>query len=191
MIRINKITTKTGDNGQTLGPGIRLISKFSDEIEFIGKIDELNSSLGQVLASTCKRKTKKLITEIQHQLFDIGSMFFKKDAIDCDKFIQFLEEKIIEYSKNVKALDSFLLPQGGLFKKRIVSSLHVARSCARSAERSFWKTVINHCEIEPTEKLISLNMIGVYLNRLSDLLFAIIRKNSRKKWIPMKRRLSI
>ena len=189
MITINKITTKTGDSGKTLGPEMKSTGKFEPQIEVIGKIDELNAFLGQIIGSQTiailgKRKILKIITEIQHQLFDIGSMFFTQDAEKCIQLIDFLEKHILEYSKNAPTLDSFLLPQGGFGVKKFIASLHIARSSARTAERIFWK---NYFEDEM--KNAKTKNIGIYLNRLSDLLFAIIRKYSTKKWVPLIKRL--
>jgi|GEM_PF-643323 len=206
MIRINKVTTKTGDGGLTLGPNMKKMLKSSSSINFIGKLDELNCYVGQVvLATKCNialwkfyknYKTRCILTELQNQLFDIGGIFFtqtNKNVLNLEKneteiLIEFLEQNIKMYTKKTKTLDSFLLPQGN----KLTVALHIARSQARATERDFWKTW-NEMKKEKkisNEKLENLKDIGVYLNRFSDLLFSIARKqgSNQAKWIGFKKR---
>ena len=188
MIKINKITTKTGDKGTTLGPGMEFINKFDDNIEFLGQLDELNSYVGQIIANANIANAKKpklcnLLTQLQHQLFDIGAMFFSQNEQHCPLFIEFLETEQAKFNANLKELTSFLLPQGN----KLIVSLHIARVKAREAERMFWKI---------SSKLEDNKMegIGIYLNRFSDLLFSMIRKYSQKDakpWIPLNTRKSL
>lgn len=180
MIRINKITTKTGDKGTTLGPGMKRMTKYDKNIELIGQIDELNSAIGMVILSISKlsfkkRNIRKTMIELQHQLFDIGAMLFNKDATNCVKLVTWMEKQAQEYNRNSKQLDSFLLPQGN----KMVVSLHLARTKARLVERTFWQIF--------DKKDKKMHVIGVYFNRLSDMLFAIIRKHSDKKWVQTSR----
>lgn len=206
MIRINKVTTKTGDGGLTLGPNMKKMLKNSSSINFIGRLDELNCYVGQaVLATNCNLafwkfyknyKIRSILTELQNQLFDIGAIFFKQtdrtfikyEKSEAQILIQFLEQNIKTYTKNTKTLDSFLLPQGN----KLTVALHIARSQARAAERDFWKTW-NEMKKEKkisNEKLENLKDIGIYLNRFSDLLFSIARKqgSNNAKWIVFKNR---
>jgi cob(I)alamin adenosyltransferase len=169
MILINKVTTKTGDKGMTLGPKMLQYKKSDANIEFLGKLDELNTSIGEVLLY----ENDALLEEVQHQLFDIGGFFYKNELQNIDYFIMFLEKIIAQEVENLPALDSFLLPKGSA----LTIALHKARCIARSAERVFFS--INCEDVAP---------IGVYLNRLSDLLFVKIRKISSEKWIPLIKR---
>lgn len=184
MIKINKVTTKSGDTGQTLGPGLKMMPKNCIHIEFLGKLDELNVSIGNILLYQKDRKLRKILEEIQNQLFDIGSAFFKQDNSNIHELVKYLEDNIELYNSNLKELCSFLLPQGN----NLVIALHQARCKTRDTERNFWKSLENN--------ETNLKEIGIYLNRLSDFLFIIIRQKSRecknicddvedhKLWIP-------
>lgn len=196
MIKINKITTKTGDKGTTLGPGMDFINKFDPNIEFLGKLDELNASLGQITISTKKHGLNRLVTQMQHQLFDIGAMFFSKNCAECDKLIEFLEQATQKFNANLKELNSFLLPQGD----KLVVSIHLSRVLARSCERTFWKAFEGYKIERSNKETIEENVhddikfaeIGKYLNRFSDLLFAMARryaKQDAKTWIPLRNRI--
>lgn len=183
MIKINKVTTKTGDSGTTLGPGMKKTEKYNCNIDFLGNLDELNCTIG-FINLYAKKKLKKIIFEIQHQLFDIGSMFFNENAKDCENFTKYLENEINENNKNLPQLNSFLLPVG----KKLSLYLHQARTLARRTERSFWAFY----KKEINEKK-DIENIGIYLNRLSDLMFVLIRKNNNKKetkWIPLAKRIN-
>lgn len=165
MINIDKVTTKTGDNGKTLGPGFKKISKYSSEISFLGSLDELNASIGECIFFNNNKKIKKILEKIQHQIFDIGAAFFKQIDIENEK-IKFLENNIKELNEKLPALTSFLIPSGSID----IIKLHISRTITRKSESLFWGT--NN----------STKNIGIYLNRLSDLLFVLLRKNSKKTW---------
>jgi cob(I)alamin adenosyltransferase len=170
MIKINKVTTKMGDSGKTLGPRCEIIPKFDDRIEFLGKLDELNCLLGLVILDLEIDEMKKFMLGVQNQIFDIGAMFFKQIS-NAEKYITLLEENIEKYNENLPELDSFLLPSGS----KIVVHLHLARAYARNAERKFWKA----------NDSSDMKDIGIYLNRLSDLLFVFIRMHdNNSKWVP-------
>ncbi len=193
MININKVTTKTGDRGKTLGPGCQMMEKGSNLVELIGKLDELNVNIGNSIEHlkcsifkifSKNRKHKLFLQKTQDDLFDIGALFYKKDyqtaIIHIYDLIKELENKILNLNNKLPALDSFLLPTGS----KLIIALHEARCRTRSAERMFWK-VFN-------ENLIDKNLesIGIYLNRLSDFIFVLIREKSKKKWIPFEKKLS-
>lgn len=187
MIKINKITTKTGDRGSTLGPGMKKQLKCSENINFTGKLDELNCSIGYVHKEASK-ELKEIITNLQNQLFDIGACFFNQNDEDCDELIEYLA-KVMEEQNTDEELNSFLLPQGN----DLILALHQSRNKARDAERSFWDTVFDEEKNEINEKLLEkTGKIGIYLNRLSDVFFAMIKKESNlqeaQKWVPLKKR---
>lgn len=166
MININKVTTKQGDKGQTLGPGCKKINKNSNEIEFIGSLDEINAFLGEVHYNLTEEN--ELLTKIQNDIFNIGACFYKKTDIN-ENAINFLEENIKTRNENFPPLTSFLLPQGNIQTIK----LHIARVTTRKTERNFYKI---------TENIINYPNMAIYLNRLSDLLFVLLRKYEKKEW---------
>ena len=168
MIIINKITTKTGDLGETLGPNSKKIPKHDIHIEFFGILDEANVALGSAIFFCNNKLIKHILKLLQHQLFDVGAAFYTQKENDLEKMINFLESNILKFNQGLKPLNSFLLPYG----KQNIISLRQARCCVRKTERCFWQ-----CKNQSSK-------IGVYLNRLSDLLFVFIRKTHIKenKW---------
>ena len=172
-----------GDNGKTLGCDMLLVDKFSPEIKLLGKLDELNCMIGYAIChlNLLDYKKKHVLEEIQHQLFDIGSFFFNKKFENCEIILNWIEKHIEIFNKNLLELNSFLLPNGS---KSIVT-LHIARTKSRETERIFWE-VWNNMKFNSEKNKNDSKLIGIYLNRLSDLLFIFIRKKSKKKWISNK-----
>jgi cob(I)alamin adenosyltransferase len=187
MVRINKIYTRTGDDGDTgLVDGSR-VGKDSARVTAYGDVDELNAQLGkiqvlveqQVLAKQSKlSELTKKITLIQNELFDIGGQLATPAGFNqypvfsvSDELITRLENWIDQATDSLPPLTSFVLPGGSL----INAELHIARTVCRRAERA----VIRLNRSEPVEpKTI------IYLNRLSDLLFAWSRWVSAQQSIP-------
>ena len=192
MVKLNKIYTRTGDDGSTgLTDGSR-VPKHSSRPQAYGSVDELNSSLGLVYFCLNKDNSnplsveiKDLIKEIQNDLFDLGadlstpklkgkqkypSLRIKKSQIDK------LEKRIDHYNADLTALNSFILPGGS----EASSLLHVSRTIARRAERD--------TSLLSSEEEINMKSL-TYLNRLSDLLFVLCRvlnENGLRDilWIP-------
>ena len=178
MVKLNKIYTKTGDDGTTgLTDGSR-VKKYDLRPEAYGTVDELNSILGMIV-SLYKDKIRKeksddeilnLLKRIQNDLFDLGAdlsrPFSTKNEINDLRIIklqvEFLENFIDRYNKNLEPLNSFVLPGGTVFS----SWFHLARTVTRRAER-------NVCNLLDKEKINKYSLM--YLNRLSDLLFVISR----------------
>ena len=178
MVKINKIYTKTGDDGTTgLTDGSR-VKKYDLRPEAYGTVDELNSILGMIV-SLYEDKIRKeksddeilnLLKRIQNDLFDLGAdlsrPFSTKNEINDLRIIklqvEFLENFIDKYNKNLEPLNSFVLPGGTV----ISSWFHLARTVTRRAER-------NVCNLLDKEKINKYSLM--YLNRLSDLLFVISR----------------
>ncbi len=173
MVKITKVTTKTGDKGQTKLAAGYCIEKSSIRIEAIGFLDELNAQLGFTAVSfmneTQLSDLHKQIIRIQHELFDLGAQLAvlaedrraNTPMITSDR-IKKLETEIEQMNSLLPALKSFVLPGGNEYAAR----LHIARTVCRHAERS----VIRLAEQEPLD--------GVeipYLNRLSDWLFVAAR----------------
>jgi len=192
MVRINKIYTRTGDDGSTgLVDGSR-VSKDSLRVSAYGEIDELNSQLGLIRSLVSQQGLAELSTRletIQSDLFDIGSAlatpagFNKYPVFEVkDSDILKLEQWIDQAVDNLPALKSFVLPGG----TPLNAQLHIARAVARRAERS----LITLAKQEKVQ-----DRIIVYCNRLSDLLFALSRQESYRAkveeylWVPAGKRL--
>src|SRR5687767_320338 len=111
--RLSKITTRTGDAGETgLGDGSR-VSKDDARIAALGEVDELNSAIGLVLAEEIPAEVRDALLEVQHDLFDLGGelsipghTLLKKDRVAE------LEQCLEAWNKNLKPLKEFILPGG-------------------------------------------------------------------------------
>lgn len=178
MVKLNKIYTRTGDDGSTgLADGSRVL-KHSLRPQAYGTVDELNASLGLVFLCLDNKKDenvfndiKVLIRGIQNDLFDLGAdlstpiskakQSYKPLRI-TENQIKKIEEKIDEYNDELKPLNSFILPGGS----EAASLIHISRTIARRAERDV--------SLLSSEEEINKNSL-VYLNRLSDLLFVLSR----------------
>ena len=190
MVKLNKIYTKTGDDGTTgLSDGSR-VKKFGLRPTAYGTVDELNSVLGLILNILVRTNKEDYLVEmlkkIQNDLFDLGadlSTPLIKDPKSVPlriKNIQvtYLENLIDRFNEQLNPLKSFILPGGS----EISSWLHFARTITRRAER-------HTCEVSSNEKINDLALI--YLNRLSDLFFVLARianNNGRDDilWVPGK-----
>src|SRR5438105_7127207 len=166
--RLSKIYTRTGDAGTTgLGDGTR-VAKDSARIEAIGAVDELNSTLGVLLAEPLPRAVADYLTEVQHDLFDLGGEL-SIPGYNAVREVQVLrlEEAIGQFNADLAPLKEFILPGG----TRAAGLAHVARTICRRAERSI-------VALSSAEKVA--NPARVYLNRLSDLLFVLGRALNRE-----------
>ncbi len=162
-----RIYTKTGDSGETgLFDGTR-VKKHDVRVAGYGEIDELNSVLGWLRAGSVDEATSAEIGRIQHDLFDIGADLATPGATATEAFLnsrtQDLETWIDALMDALPKLKSFILP-GGCHEAAVC---HVARAVCRRAERACWQAHEAHA-FPPG--------ILVYLNRLSDLLFALARQ---------------
>lgn len=177
MVKINKIYTKNGDKGTTHLVGGDRIEKCSIRVDSFGDIDELNSHLGMVrtiVESNLNCKLSELISKLQNDLFDIGSIIATPHGVTwsgmriiTEDHVKFLENWIDSVTENLPELKSFVLPGGTILN----SHLHIARAVCRRAERKLW-------QIHKDEPL-DTNLL-IYVNRLSDLLFALSRHESFK-----------
>lgn len=169
MSRLNAITTKYGDSGMT-NLVYKDVHKSSDIIECIGSIDEANSTIGVALdrLSDFVQEYQDMFDTIQNNLFDLSADIILNTNKINKTHIEYLESEIHRINKALPALESFIIPTGD------TSIMHQARSVVRRAERSFWKAVNNDTE---TEHVLDP---GVYLNRLSDLLFVVCRDINHK-----------
>src|SRR6186997_1256442 len=183
-----KIYTKTGDKGKTSLIGGTKVYKSDQRIESYGTVDELNSFVGLCLDHLKSHNISNVLAEIQDRLFTIGS------ALACDpeketklkipdlheSDVELLEKEIDKMNETLPVMKSFILPGGNV----IVSTLHIARTVCRRAERCCVRMQKKEIEVEP--------LIIKYLNRLSDYLFVLARHASHQlgaEEIPWKPRL--
>lgn len=161
--RLSKIYTRTGDDGTTgLGDGSR-VKKTSPRVEAMGAVDELNSVIGVLLTHDVPEDVRATLTDIQHDLFDLGGELSipGRTAVTEDQ-VKRLETALDNYNEDLPPLKEFILPGGS----EAAAMCHLARGVCRRAERC----VINLGE---TEKVSAATV--KYLNRLSDLLFVVAR----------------
>jgi cob(I)alamin adenosyltransferase len=165
--RLSKIVTRTGDAGTTgLGDGTR-VAKDSERIEAIGAVDELNSVLGVLLAETLPDAVADCLTEVQHDLFDLGGeLSIPGYSAVREAYVDRMEEAIARFNGDLAPLKEFILPGG----TRAASLAHVARTVCRRAERTLVHLGASTTVSEPVRK---------YVNRLSDLLFVLARVLNR------------
>ena len=188
MVKLNKIYTKTGDDGTTgLSDGSR-VKKYDIRPSAYGDVDELNSFIG--LSINCINKDKKynslvkILKKIQTDLFDLGADLstpieerpkYEPLRIKNSQVLN-LENLIDKFNSKLEPLNSFVLPGGS----EMSCWLHIARTVARRAERSMSK-------LSKKNKINKQSLI--YMNRLSDFLFVVSRvTNDNGKsdilWVP-------
>jgi len=165
--RLSKIYTRTGDKGTTgLGDGSR-VDKDHPRIEAFGTIDELNSHIGLILANTLPDEIRACLSDIQHDLFDLGGeLCVPGYQTITEDYVTRLEGILDNLNAELPALKEFILPAGG----HATAQCHVARTVCRRAER----------RIHALHKNEPVNPASLaYINRLSDLLFVIARLCAR------------
>lgn len=161
--RLSKIYTRTGDKGDTgLGDGAR-IPKDSLRVEAFGTVDELNSVLGLLLSHDLPADISAGLTNIQHDLFDLGGeLCIPGHTMLGQAHVDRLERFLDALNDSLEALDEFILPGGS----PAAAVCHMARTVCRRAER----------RVVSLGREESINATGLsYLNRLSDLLFVLAR----------------
>jgi cob(I)alamin adenosyltransferase len=166
--RLSKIYTRTGDDGTTgLGDGTR-VPKDGARVEAYGTVDELNSTLGVLLAVPgLPEAVIKCLTEVQHELFDMGGeLCIPGHHVISAQHVTRLEEALDGFNDALPPLKEFILPGGG----PAAAACHLARTVARRAERRALTL--------SREEAVSPEVIQ-YLNRLSDLLFVLARVLAR------------
>ncbi len=161
--RLSKIVTRTGDAGTTgLGDGTR-VAKDSGRIDAIGAVDELNSSLGALLTEPLADDVRAELTDVQHDLFDLGGeLSIPGHVAMTDAQIVRLEAAVERYNAPLGPLKEFVLPGG----TRAAAFAHLSRTVCRRAERA----LVHLAATEPVS-----DAARKYLNRLSDLLFVLAR----------------
>ena len=173
--RIDRVTTSSGDSGETsLADGQRH-GKGSPRMELVGTLDELNCELG-LAALTLDGVLLDQVRTIQSRVFDIGAAvatgqpqpFWLRESAWLTKATEDINSKL-------KPLAEFVLPGGNEANAR----LHVARAMTRRCERVFWRL---------EDAVLIEASIGVFLNRLSDFLFVASRSvcDQEVLWQPLR-----
>lgn len=169
-----KLYTRTGDDGMTGLFGGQRVSKDDLRIEACGAVDELNATLGLALVVCRDEHLANILQAIQCRLFEIGAdLSTPRSSADVedmpgalrveDLHVEELERWIDEVCALLPEMKSFILPGGS----ELAARLHLARTTCRRAERRC-VALNRHGPITPA--------VMVYLNRLSDLLFALARR---------------
>jgi cob(I)alamin adenosyltransferase len=166
--RLSRITTRTGDAGDTgLGDGSRR-PKDSVRIQALGDIDELNSALGVLLAEELPADIRRALGDVQHDLFDLGGeISIPGHAMLTAAKVEAVERHLEAWNAELAPLKEFILPGGS----RAAAAAHLARTVCRRAERS----VVALGRAEQVSE-----HARQYLNRLSDLLFVAGRALNRR-----------
>jgi cob(I)alamin adenosyltransferase len=165
--RLTQIATRTGDDGNTgLGDGSR-VPKDHLRVQALGDVDELNSSLGVLLAEPLPDTVRQLLVLIQHELFNLGGeLSIPGFELLSPEAVQRLDLALEQHNAQLPRLKEFILPAG----TRSAALAHVGRTIARRAERAV--VALGHVDaVRPEPRQ--------YLNRLSDLLFVLARVLNR------------
>jgi cob(I)alamin adenosyltransferase len=172
-----KIYTRTGDAGETGLFGGGRVSKTHPRVEAYGDVDELNAAIGLARSIEPLSRVDEVLVPLQRDLFSIGALLatpdrdkmkrhLEKARIDEGRIAE-LEHAIDDGDRELEPLKAFIIP-GGTPK---AAALHVARTVCRRAERRVLVLV-------PDEAIPEI--VIIYLNRLSDLLFTLARVANRR-----------
>ena len=187
MVKLNKIYTRTGDNGETSLVNGHRVSKHSVRPSAFGSVDELNSILGVCRLHTGAMQDQKfdaMLSRIQNDLFDLGADLATPetetrndgDLRITESQVERLEQEIDDMNAELEPLQSFVLPGGA----PAAAYIHLARAQARRAEREMTELATQEVVGEPAMR---------FINRLSDHLFVMARyinniENSDVLWKP-------
>ena len=165
LMRISKVITKSGDEGQTgLGDG-RRVSKTDIRIQAIGSIDHLNSLLGWAIV-VAGSPVKNDLERIQQDLFDLGGELampgIELQLLSAER-LNWLEHETEKLNESLPPLKEFILPGGTELSARI----HIVRTACRNTERDI---------VALAETKEDSDLHKIFLNRLSDYLFVLARK---------------
>ena len=168
MVKLNRIYTRTGDDGTTgLVDGSR-VAKCDSRMAAIGAVDEANCALGVAAVALAGGPHQRAVARIQNDLFDLGADLATpgEDFSPSDMVLRvvpaqvtWLEEAIDAVNASLAPLTSFILPGGS----EAAARLHVARAAVRHAERA----MVAVAPVNPAAL--------AYINRLSDYLFVLAR----------------
>jgi len=188
MVVLNRIYTRTGDDGSTaLGSGERR-PKHDLRVAAYGTVDELNAVIGMArLHAAGNLELDPMLARIQNDLFDVGADLCMPDKgkgpggarLDVtDAQVEWLERQIDKLNGELAPLRSFVLPGGSA----AAAYLHLARTVCRRAER-----LIVELKDKPGESVTAAAI--KYVNRLSDFFFVAARFANDKGssdvlWVP-------
>lgn len=197
----NRLYTRSGDDGTTGLFGGGRVAKDHPRVEAYGTIDELNAAIGLAAAEVGRLREAAsgkstnlyelmlhIFADLQSRLFDIGADLATPEGAKQEaKILRISEQQVAEVEKWIDEIDagnapmkSFVMPGG----TELAARLHVARTICRRAERD----MIHLRHSEP----VSSGAI-VYINRVSDLLFAMARRVNKEAgvndvpWVPAKK----
>jgi cob(I)alamin adenosyltransferase len=170
-----KIYTRTGDQGETGLFGGKRVAKDDARVEAYGSVDETNAAIGLALAHCRAEGVRRVLTELQSDLFTLGAELASVPGTEAKLGIALLteadvarlEQAIDAAEAGLPPLKNFILPGG----PPDVAALHLARTVARRAERR----VLTLSQREPLR-----SSVLVYLNRLADLLFVLARQEQHE-----------
>ena len=171
MVKINKVYTRTGDDGTTgLGNGKR-VPKYDLRVAAFGTVDEANACIGMARLHTASEHPEldAMLSRIQNDLFDLGADLCTPDTGEDLGYeplriiasqVERLEADIDALNASIKPLRSFILPGGS----PAAAALHLARTVSRRAER----LIVELSQAE--NETVGAEAIK-YINRVSDFLF--------------------
>jgi len=177
MVVLNRIYTRTGDDGTTsLGSGARR-KKYDLRVQAYGTLDEVNAVIGLVrLHSTNDGPLDAALARIQNDLFDVEADLCLSEKgpggarlTVTDAQVEWLEGEIDRFNADLAPLRSFVLPGGS----PAAAYLHLARTVCRRAER-----IMVELKDQPEETVTAASL--KYVNRLSDFLFVASRHANDK-----------
>ncbi len=186
MVKLNRIYTRTGDDGLTgLATGER-VAKWDLRVAAYGTVDEANAALG-LAALHAEDEMADAIKRVQNDLFDLGADLATPEREEPLGFealrvtpaqVERLEREIDAMNADIPALDSFILPGGSA----LAAHLHLARTISRRAERLI-------AELASLDDEKVSDAACHYANRLSDWLFVAARAANGNgagdvKWVP-------
>lgn len=166
--RLTRLYTGTGDTGTTQLADGRRVPKSHPLVVAMGEVDEINSALAVALSHPLPEAVRTALTGVQHRLFEIGAELAMPEYRGCDAgHVDQLEAAIDRINAELPPLKEFILPGGG----QGAAACHLARAVCRRGERAL---------VAAQEAGEELNAESVrFVNRLSDLLFAVARRATR------------
>jgi cob(I)alamin adenosyltransferase len=174
MVVLNKIYTRTGDDGTTGLVGGERVGKTHPRIEACGAVDETNAALGLARVQALKPALDEILARVQNELFDLGADLATPERPGrplgwnplriTEAQVGRLEADIDRLNADLSPLNSFVLPGG----TSAAAALHLARTICRRAERAALALAASPDDPVGAPAL-------KYLNRLSDLLFVAAR----------------
>jgi cob(I)alamin adenosyltransferase len=176
---LTRIYTRGGDDGMTSLGGGQRVRKHSLRVAAYGEVDELNSQIGLAVSCGPEPQLARVLRDIQNELFHLGSdlCILEEDKermqAPCieQRHVDALEQLLDRLGEELGPLENFILPGGS----HCAARLHVARAVCRRAERA----VVALAEAE------SISPLAVrFLNRLSDALFMMARKENQRRGVP-------